>query len=179
MNTPKIDLILHPVRMRILMAVAGKPMTAGQIAAILSDVAQATLYRHIRLLADAGMLQIVEERPMRGTVEKVYALDPGQTFLNADEAAVMTRDQLLRTFTMFVTSLIGDFERYLQQENIEPAREISFQKMLVYLSDEDLEKVNQAVNAALLPLMSSPTGEGKKRRILVSILIPDADDPGE
>lgn len=179
MKTSKIDLILHPVRMRILMAVAGKPMTAGQLAAVLSDVAQATLYRHIRLLAEADVLRVVEERPMRGTVEKVYALNQGGAFLSGAEANSMTREDLLRTFTMFAASLIGDFERYLEQENINPAQEMSFHKFPLYMSDEELQTISKTLNQTILPLLNNPPGGGRKRRIIASILIPDADEPNE
>jgi DNA-binding transcriptional ArsR family regulator len=179
MKTSKIDLILHPVRMRILMALAGKPMTAGQIAVVLSDVAQATLYRHIKLLAEANVLQVVEEHPMRGTVEKVYALNQREAYLSSAEASSLTRDELLHTFTMFVTSLIGDFERYLQQEEINPAQEISFQKFPIYLSDDELRTVSQTMNQALAPMLKNPPGSGRKRRLITSILIPDADEPDE
>ena len=72
-----VDLILHPVRLRILLALADNHWSARQIAQVMPDVAQATLYRHINALAEGNILQIVEERPVRGTVEKVYALPDG------------------------------------------------------------------------------------------------------
>jgi len=49
------DLVLHPVRMRILLAVAhGQQMTPLALAAQLPGVPQATLYRHIKALAASG-----------------------------------------------------------------------------------------------------------------------------
>jgi DNA-binding transcriptional ArsR family regulator len=83
----KVDLILHPIRMRIIMALAGERWTARQIAAALPDVAQATLYRHINALAEGGILRIVEERPVRGMVEKVYALADKRA-LNLSESTI-------------------------------------------------------------------------------------------
>jgi DNA-binding transcriptional ArsR family regulator len=177
MKNPKADLILHPVRMRILMAVVNRPMTAGQIAEVLTDVAQATLYRHIKLLADAGLLSVVEERPTRGTVEKVYALNQSGASLGPEEATQLSREDHRRYFVMFVTTLIGDFERYLQQETIEIAKEVSYHKFPLYASDEELTAVSNTINEALLPLLSNPPGSGRQRRIIASILLPDADEP--
>ena len=161
------------------MALVNHPMTAGQIADVLSDVAQATLYRHIKLLADAGLLTVVEERPTRGTVEKVFALNQGTASLGPEEAAQLSKEDHLRYFTTFVTTLIGDLERYLQQENAEITKEVSYHKIPLYASDEELISVSNTINQALLPLLNNPPGSGRHRRIIASILLPDADEPDE
>ncbi len=113
MSHSKADLILHPIRMRILVAVAGKQMTAQQLASALPDVAQATLYRHINRLAKGGALTVVKERPVRGTVEKVYALDQQGAWLGAADVENFSKDDHIRTFTAFVASLLGDFGQYV------------------------------------------------------------------
>lgn len=175
MRESKADLILHPVRMRILMAVALKPMTAGQISEVLTDVAQATLYRHLKLLADANILAVVEEHPSRGTVEKVYALQRGATYLNPNDAASLSHEDHLRSFIMFVTTLIGDYERYLSRADAAPHKEVSYSKVPVYMTDEELVAVSRAINQALLPLLHNTPGPGRRRRIIASILLPDPD----
>ena len=48
----KVDLILHPIRMRILMALSGSQKTSQQLADDLRDVPQATLYRLVAELRD-------------------------------------------------------------------------------------------------------------------------------
>lgn len=161
------------------MAVVNHPMTAGQIAEVLSDVAQATLYRHIKLLANAGLLAVVEERPSRGTVEKVYALNQSVASLGPDETEQMSKEDHLRYFTTFVTTLIGDLERYLRQENVEITKEVSYHKFPLYASDEELIAMSNTINEALLPLLNNPPGSGRQRRIIASILLPDADEPAE
>src|SRR5690242_1673068 len=72
--TSRADLILHPVRMRLLVALARRQLTTRQLSARLPDVAQATLYHHLGLLTRAGLLRVVSQRPVRGTLEKRYAL---------------------------------------------------------------------------------------------------------
>lgn len=179
MKESKGDLILHPVRMRIIMALVNRSMTAGQLADALSDVPQATLYRHIKLLADAGLLAVVEERPIRGTVEKVYTLNQGTALLGPQELAQLSKEDHLRYFTTFVTTLIGDLERYLQREDADVTKEVSYRKFPIYLSDEELITVSKAINQALLPLLNNPPGHGRTRRIIASIVLPDADEPNE
>ena len=48
------DLLLHPVRWRIVQAFLGdRTLTTAELHAELSDVPMASLYRHVGLLADA------------------------------------------------------------------------------------------------------------------------------
>ena len=49
------DLLLHPIRLRIVQALVGEPMTPLQLKDRLADVPQATLYRHINQLADVAI----------------------------------------------------------------------------------------------------------------------------
>jgi DNA-binding transcriptional ArsR family regulator len=79
------DVLVHPLRMRIVTAMGLQKMTAGDIAAHLPDIPQASLYRHLALLVKADVVQIVETRPVRGAVEKVYALDVNAATLSLEE----------------------------------------------------------------------------------------------
>ena len=71
----KTDLIMHPIRIRILLALVDRKLTPLQLGEQLADVPQATLYRHLNKLMQGGLLEVIEERPVRGTVEKVYGLN--------------------------------------------------------------------------------------------------------
>ena len=55
------ELIFHPVRLRVIVALArSTPMTAQQLAEVLGDVPPATLYRHLNKLLVGGILRVVE-----------------------------------------------------------------------------------------------------------------------
>ena len=54
------DTILHPIRVRIVLAVQGRRLTTAQIHRLLPDVPLPTLYRHLNRLTEAGIVQIVE-----------------------------------------------------------------------------------------------------------------------
>ena len=49
-------------------------MTPLRLKAVLGDVPQATLYRHVNQLHDGGLLEIVGEQPVRGGVERTYGV---------------------------------------------------------------------------------------------------------
>jgi DNA-binding transcriptional ArsR family regulator len=175
-----IDLILHPVRLRILLAMGDERLTATQIARILSDVPQATLYRHINALAEGGILQVVEENQVRGTVEKVYALpDASMLNLTEDDFANASKDDHMRYFTLFVASLLGDYSRYLQHASSINMRQdgVGYHKHPIYMSDEELEAFGRGLSELLQPIFQNKPGGNRKRRLLSTILMPDPDNP--
>ena len=54
------DLLLHPVRLRIVQAFLGdRALTTSDLAAELADIPPASLYRHVARLVDAGVLAVV------------------------------------------------------------------------------------------------------------------------
>src|SRR5262245_61796902 len=83
---------------------------------MLPDIPQATLYHHLGTLTRAGLLRVVSERPVRGTVEKLYALADDNAILGPADLADASRDDHLRYFTIFLATLLGDFARYLEQK---------------------------------------------------------------
>lgn len=171
------DIILHPVRMRVLMTISGRQLTTQEIGAALPDVAQASLYRHLRRMAKADILTVVAQRPVRGVMEKVYALTGNGISLAAD-ASRMTLDDWHQAFAAFTTSLLGQFGVYLRQQQANPLTDgVTFRTAPVYLSDEELRKFFNDLNAVIVPALSRGSAPGRRRRLLSTILIPDADLP--
>ncbi|MFD0904799.1 helix-turn-helix domain-containing protein [Actinomadura sediminis] len=79
---------LHPVRLRTLRSVAAGRRTAREIAGMLPDVPQATLYRHLAALAKGGLLEATGEQ--RIGPERVYTLPPGGALLDPERLATAT-----------------------------------------------------------------------------------------
>ncbi|MBI5667167.1 MAG: helix-turn-helix domain-containing protein [Chloroflexi bacterium] len=180
MRTPKADLILHPVRMRVLMALAGRQMTARQIAALLPDVPPATLYRHLNTMTEGGILAVVEENRVRGTVEKVYALaSPHAAYLSPADVSGMTKDDYMHLFTTFAVSLLGDFARYLNsRDEIDPVKDnVGFQKLPMHLSDEEMREFGQGLNDLFSRFAANPPAPDRQRRLFSLIFMPDPDPP--
>jgi DNA-binding transcriptional ArsR family regulator len=172
-----IDLVLHPIRMRIIMALAGRELTAQQLAETLGDVPPATLYRHLNRLTKADILEVAAERHVRGTLEKVYTLSHQGAFLNAQEFAAINREDHLHYFTTFIATVLDDFSRYVN--NAEPfdviADGVGYQKFPLELSDEEFITVAKGINTAIIPYLNNPPAPGRKRRIFTTIVMPDVD----
>ena len=175
MNQSTVNLVLHPIRMRILMALAGHERTVGELGQLLPDVPQATLYRHIKLLADNGVLIVVSENPVRGTIEKVYTLDASHASLRPDELEGLDADSHMRLFVGFIASLLDDYARYLAgNQTIDLVADgVGYRKVILNLSQSELVEMSQNLNLALKPYLALPAAAERQARLFSTVLIPD------
>ncbi|MDG4796856.1 helix-turn-helix domain-containing protein [Micromonospora sp. WMMD1082] len=171
------ELALHPVRIRILRAVAGTRLTTHDLVALLPDIPQATLYRHVATLVKAGLVEVVEERKVRGALERVYALPAGGATLDAAALATATPEDHARYFTAFVSSLLSEFSRYLTRGRIDFAADgAGYQQVVLHLTDAELARFAADLNQVIGPLLGNKPGGDRAPRLLATILLP-ADQP--
>jgi len=178
-----LEVILHPVRMRIMMALAGSAgMSPLQMSEKLPDVPLATLYRHISRLYKAEVLLVAGERPARGTLEKVYTLNRAGTHLSQEAFVRASKADHLRYFTAFAMTLVDEFARYLDRTpTVDLAADgVGYHQGALFMSDAELVDFAQKLQQAALPYFSeepptdSRTGGPRKKRIFSTILVPDA-----
>lgn len=171
------DLVLHPVRIRVLRALAGTRRTTRELTALLDDVPQASLYRHIAALAHGGVIEIVEENRVRGTVERVYAIAPGATTIPPGRLSQATRADHERYFTAFVSTLLADFDRYLSRGEPDLAADgAGYHTLVMNLSDAELREFAASLTALITPLLANKPGDGRKPRQFTTIVMPGEDE---
>jgi Helix-turn-helix domain len=168
------DLVLHPVRLRIVQAFLGdRALTTSDLAAELADVPAASLYRHVARLVDAGVLAVVAERRVRGAVERTYVLRLTTASIGLDEVATMSADEHRQAFMAFVAGLLGDFDRYLARDDIDLLRDgVSYRLAALWLDDAEYAELLRELLRVLQPRLANPPRAGRKRRILGTILLP-------
>ncbi|HYW23407.1 MAG TPA: helix-turn-helix domain-containing protein [Terriglobales bacterium] len=176
----RADLILHPVRLRIIQAFASdlgtRRLTPQQVSAALPDLPQASLYRHIERLHRGGVLGIASERRVRGAVERTYVLAAGGASLSAEDLANATREEQLGYFTTFAVGLITQFERYLQRPVIDLVADgVGYRQVVLNLSDEEVLEMAAALNGALARFLQHGPEPGRRRRTLATVLLPQDD----
>lgn len=180
MKESKADVLLHPVRLRIVQALLPhRELTAQEIGKILSDVPQATLYRHLNKLLEAGFIEVVHERPVGGAIERVYAASQGQLVINADGVAGATPEDHNRFFSAFCFSLMHQFAEYLKKDGFDLEKDrVGYRTLSMYLSDGEFDELMQQIRDLFQTALSHPpTAERRRRQIsLISIL---DDTPGE
>ena len=174
MSDPTAEILLHPVRLRIVLAFGSEQLTTAQLAERLPDVAHATLYRQVAALVEAGMLEIVSERRIRGGTERTYAIAAGAVRLAPDDAAEMTADELFRGFVVFTGTLVESVGRYLDHPTANIAEDpLSFRQAALWLDEDEREELIERLRAAIAPYVeNAPTSE-RERLLLSTILVPD------
>lgn len=175
MPLKKAELILHPVRMRIIQElVGGKRLTAQQLLDRLKDVPQATLYRQLKKLTDAGVLLVADEIPVRGTWEKVYMLPEKGAEFSDEELKQASAEDHLTMFMHFVSSLIGGYGRYLRQPDADLFKDgVSYRQIALYLTDEEHVQLLRSIWDLLKKAMNNEPNEQRRRRLISVIGFPD------
>jgi Helix-turn-helix domain len=173
------DLLLHPVRLRIVQAFLGdRALTTTQLAAELDDVPAGSLYRHIALLTKAGVLQVVAERRVRGAVERTYTLRRYAAQIGPGEAAAMTSAEHAQAFMAFVAGLLADFDRYLAAGTPDLARDgVSYRMAALWLTDSEYVDFLRDLLTVVQPKLANAPGKRRRRRMLFSVLLPAPEKP--
>jgi DNA-binding transcriptional ArsR family regulator len=175
------DLILHPVRLRIVRAfLGGRSLTTSALAAELADVPAASLYRHVARLVDAGVLEVVAERRVRGTIERTFVLHVAAANIGASDLAVMSADEHRQMFIAFVAGLVGDFDSYLDQGDIDLIRDkVRFRLADLWLTDAELGELVHELTQVIVPRLANAPRPGRTRRVLRTFLLPAGEPPRE
>ena len=168
------DLLLHPVRLRIVKAFLGdRALTTKQLAAELPDVPAASIYRHVALLTGAGVLQVVAERRVRAVTERTYTLRMYAARLQPDEIAAMTLEQHVNAFLAYIAGLLGDFDRYVASEPEHPDKDgAGYSVAGMWLTDAELASYMRDLAAISQPRLANTPGEGRQRRMLYTVMLP-------
>jgi DNA-binding transcriptional ArsR family regulator len=185
----KADVLFHPVRIRITQALFGdRRLTAQQIAEALDGVSLATLYRHLNRLVEAGVVAVVEERPVRGAVEKVYAMAGAQAAsFSEEDARQFGPEEQKRNFNVLMGTLIGDYERYIGEPTSDLREDgVLIRQKALNLTDDEARELSAALKAAFAPYVGNALTPSRRRRMLTLLLMPvvepltpTGDDPEE
>lgn len=169
-----LDLLLHPVRLRILRTfLDGHPATTAQLRERLPDIPHATMYRHVAALASAGVLEVLDEKRVRGTVERTYRLSWDRAEIGAADRAAMTIDDHRRTFTAFIGGLLADFDSYLAPEPADPQADgVSYQQAALWLTDDEMAELLSVIHTAVTDRVGREPGGNRTRRMISLVTMP-------
>ncbi|WP_432105762.1 helix-turn-helix domain-containing protein [Streptomyces sp. bgisy091] len=173
-----VDLLLHPVRMRIVHAMHdGRTRTTTELCALLPDVSKATVYRHVGILAEGGLLAVEEERRVRGSVERRYRLHRERAVIDAETAASMAPDDYRRAFAVAMATLTAEFNAYTAREGADPVADmVGFRQHAVWLEPDELREFIAELRAVIAPRLMSGPAPGRTRHLISPVLFPA--DPG-
>ncbi|MGW4249053.1 helix-turn-helix domain-containing protein [Nocardia sp. NPDC004722] len=171
-----IDLLLHPVRLRIVHALSGgRTRSATELCEHLIDVPRTTIYRHLGLLVDGGVLEVAEERRVRGAVERSYRVAADRPTITVEDGAAMTLDEHRRGFATSMAVLIAEFNAYLDQPDADPVGDsVMYRQGTVWLSPEELDAMLTGLREVVAQFTGNQPQEGRRAYLMSPVQFPQA-----
>lgn len=163
-----MELLAHPVRMRIVHALRGRELTTGQLCELLPDVSKAMVYRHVEALAAGEVLEVASERRIRGAVERTYRLRDATI-----DTEDLTVDDYRRGFDLALATLLAEFTAYLDRDGVDPTKDlVGFRQHAIWLNRKELAEFIADLRQVIVPRLGHEPGEGRARYLLSPVLFP-------
>ncbi|MEV1248582.1 helix-turn-helix domain-containing protein [Nonomuraea sp. NPDC052129] len=176
-----LELLAHPVRLRIVHAMrGGRSLTTTQLCARIPDVSKAMVYRHVDLLASGGILEVADERRVRGAVERHYRLRLDRVTVDADALAALSPDDHRRVFATSMAVLVAEFNAYLDRENADPVADlVGYRQHAIWLNRGELEEMINGLRRVLLPLLANQPTPDRAQYLLSPLFFPLEQPSGD
>ncbi|TAM27409.1 MAG: ArsR family transcriptional regulator [Rhodanobacter sp.] len=170
-----LDVLLHPVRMRILRAFLGRTeLTARDLAEKLDDVPQATLYRHVKRLAEAGILVIASETPVRGAMERAYRVDAKTVTVPREDIGTIHPETHLKYFSAFAASLLHDFGRYARSGDVDVLRDgVHYLQVPFFATRKEFASFMDELQTLINLYVALGPARNRKQRTLSIVTLPE------
>ena len=159
------EVVMNPVRQRIFQyLLIHETGTVKEIRKALPDVPSASLYRHMKILTENGILMVVGENRIRGTVESIYQLNKSALEIDdADGVAVQTA----------LLGIATAFAKYFSSGHADPTKDLLLMTTCTLtLSDEEFMNFLSEINQVAVKYMDIPIKEGRKTRQITLISAP-------
>lgn len=173
----RLDLIIHPVRLRIIEAIGTNAVTTQDIANHLPDVPKSSIYRHLKQLLEGDVVRVWDTKLVNGIQEKTYRM--GQSArLTPAELEGLTAEEHIGYFTTYMATLLRTFGNYVNQreENSEAIDfvkdRVGYTEVSFYATNDEFDKLQMAINQAIMPLINQPEGNGRIKRKLAFVTHP-------
>lgn len=174
LNEKIIECISNTVKCRLMIEImkCGKA-TAKYLAEKCNDIPQTTLYRNLKRMTADGVLKVVNETQIRGTIEKTYAL----TFDPSNPESILGQNtgvMYMQMFLQYMLTFTKQFQIYCDTPDIDIKNDKSgFSLSHVYLTDDELENVVSSIAKILYPLQDNKPNTDRKLRTIGLIISPE------
>jgi len=167
--------LVHPIRLRIVRAFAGRAnLTVRDLAKDLHDIPQATLYRHLNRLTEAGVLTVASETPVRGALERSYRIDPGTVRLTKEEIKAIDPETHQKYFSIFVASLLEDFGRYTRTGDIDVVGDdVHYLQIPILATPEEFASFMKGLAALVKKFAGHKPAQHRIRRTVSIVTLPE------
>ena len=170
-----MDCITNPVKCKLLLEIHSQgKATAKHLSDTYSDIPPATLYRHLKKMLSDGILKVVEETQIRGTVEKTYALAFN---INSEMETMLEENSgelYMQYFMQYMIGFAKQFQQYCQSPNINIKKDMTgFSLSPLYLSDKELTSLVTDISHIISNVKDNKPNHERKLRTIGIIISPE------
>ncbi|HEX3789678.1 MAG TPA: hypothetical protein VHW44_17565 [Pseudonocardiaceae bacterium] len=123
------------------------------------------------------MLEVAEERRVRGAVERRYRLRQDRAVLAADALELLSVDDYRRGFATAMAVLVAEFTGYLDRADADPTADlVGFRQYSVWVSPDEFGELITELRAAIMPRLANRPAPDRRQYLLSPIQFP-IDDP--
>lgn len=174
MTNKLMECITNPVKCKLLLEIRSQgKATAKHLADIYNDIPQATLYRYLKKMLSDGILQVVEETQVRGTVEKTYSLSYN---INSNMETMVEENSgelYMQYFIQYILGFAKQFQEYCQSPNINIKKDMTgFSLLPLYLSDDELTSLITSISQIISEVKNNEPNSERKLRTIGIIVSP-------
>ena len=163
-------IVINPTRQRIMQYILfHKKACTSEIAKELDDIPQATLYRNIKMLLENDFIEVVEEKNVRGVIEKYYSAvnnSPSDNLPSNEEFSNVIQNLLYETGR--------SFKNFLSVDTNDPIKEMLGYWCSTYvLSDEEFKNLLDEMGLVMQKYTGREMTKDRKLRNLHIMSLPN------
>ncbi len=167
-------LLLHPVRLRVVHAMSGgRTRTTSELCARLPDVSKATVYRHVALLVEGGLLEVAGEQRVHGAVERCYRLHQARAVIDRESVASMSLEEHRHGFAAAMAGLVAEFNTYLDREHADPTADlVGYRQIPLWLNQHELAELISEIRSLIVSKMENEPTLDRSLHLLSPFVFP-------
>lgn len=177
----KVEVLMHPVRMKICLALMRHKetgLTPLEMVKVIKDVPQATLYRHIQIMSEANVIQVIKEKKVKSVSEKYYALNETEAKFNENQWKEISTKKKLDYISYYQFLLLSKYQSYLEtlEEQKGTKDGATFSIVEMKLDDEEFTHFQDELNELMTKYYNVGNNreeKGTSTRTVGITIIPD------
>jgi hypothetical protein len=173
MTIKRLNLINHPIRMRICQTLHRAKLSTAQLHDVLKDVPKPSLYRHLRLLLEGNVIMVAETRTVNGIEEKIYTTNDEAMQITETDVNTASVPQLAEFVCIYANAAANDLADYITTTTPPDFPNVIFHDHAFFATDEEFAELKRTLRQMLDALEARPLQKGRKRRRLMVLSHPN------
>lgn len=166
-----IKVLSNPVRIQVMqyLQIHGEA-TTKQISEAIKNIPAPTLYRHINTLLKEEILLVKEERKVRGSLERLLAI-------NVKKMSAAENGSISEAAYQFLMELYMKFQKYGCKDDADPQKDrLCLRTCILTLTDSSFDSFIQEIGTVIDKYQ---TGEEKGRPRSISFISAPVEEEGK